>query len=251
MNLTKKSSRFDFVTTLSLLFATLLFFSVGETASQTVDNSMNEALIPAGEFLMGTDAGTNAERPVHKVWLGAFYLDRYEISNADYERVVAGFKRSRASACDQCPATKVNWYEAQAYCNRLGKRLPTEAEWEKAARGPLGWDYSFSKGPDATKGHFGRPLNSGPAAVDSLEPNGYGIHHLNGNVWEWVHDWFDKSYYQSDPVKNPSGPETGFRKAVRGGSWYNPAYYVHAGMRFALTPNVKLVSVGFRCARDP
>ena len=207
----------------------------------------DEALIPAGEFLMGTDQGTPAERPIHKVELGGFFLDRFEVSNQNYEAFDPGFHRSSASSCDRCPATRVSWYEAQAYCQSLNRRLPTEAEWEKARRGPA--ENPSASRPQETA-RTSLPIKAGAFAVDSPPANGYGIHHLAGNVWEWVNDWHDESYYRTSPAENPLGPLKGLRKSVRGGSWYNNVWYTQPGMRFQLAPHVKLNSLGFRCARS-
>ena len=207
----------------------------------------DEALIPAGEFLMGTDQGTPAERPIHKVELGGFFLDRFEVSNQNYEAFDPGFHRSSASSCDRCPATRVSWYEAQAYCQSLNRRLPSEAEWEKARRGPA--ENPSASRPQETA-RTSLPIKAGAFAVDSPPANGYGIHHLAGNVWEWVSDWHDESYYRTSPAENPLGPLKGLRKSVRGGSWYNNVWYTQPGMRFQLAPHVKLNSLGFRCARS-
>ena len=207
----------------------------------------DEALIPAGEFLMGTDQGTPAERPIHKVELGGFFLDRFEVSNQNYEAFDPGFHRSSASSCDRCPATRVSWYEAQAYCQSLNRRLPSEAEWEKARRGPA--ENPSASRPQETA-RTSLPIKAGAFAVDSPPANGYGIHHLAGNVWEWVNDWHDESYYRTSPAENPLGPLKGLRKSVRGGSWYNNIWYTQPGMRFQLAPHVKLNSLGFRCARS-
>ena len=207
----------------------------------------DEALIPAGDFLMGTDQGTPAERPIHKVELGGFFLDRFEVSNQNYEAFDPGFHRSSASSCDRCPATRVSWYEAQAYCQSLNRRLPSEAEWEKARRGPA--ENPSASRPQETE-RTSLPIKAGAFAVDSPPANGYGIHHLAGNVWEWVNDWHDESYYRTSPAENPLGPLKGLRKSVRGGSWYNNVWYTQPGMRFQLAPHVKLNSLGFRCARS-
>lgn len=200
---------------------------------------------------MGTEDGTEIERPVHQVSLTAFFMDRYEVTNKEYETFQPEHQRSPYSACDQCPITNVRWHEADAYCRSRGKRLPTEAEWEKAARGQEGHDYSFGPSADPKRGNFARPRQAGAKEVSGFQPNGYALYHMSGNVWEWVNDWFDPDYYQSSPTQNPTGPDQGRRKVVRGGSWYSPAYYVHAGMRFKLAPKVKLNSIGFRCARTP
>ncbi len=210
----------------------------------------DEVRIAAGEFRMGTQEATQSEAPVHTVFLDAFFIDRYEVTNEAYRARMANHVPSPQSACDRCPVTRVSWFEAKAHCNAVGKRLPTEAEWEKAARGPQGWNYGFGNRADPEKGHFAKTMRAGALPVEALGLYGYGTGHLSGNVWEWVNDWFDDTYYAASPKRNPKGPPSGFRKSVRGGSWYNAAYYVHAGMRFALKPGMKLDSVGFRCVRD-
>lgn len=205
--------------------------------------------IPAGEFEMGTLDGTEEERPVHKVWLDSFSIDNTEVTNRDYEKFRPNHRRSLLSSCEKCPVTLVTWFEADAYCRKQrGGRLPTEAEWEKAARGPKRWNYSFGPVPDLEKGHFGKSFKTGAVKVYSPKKREYGINHMSGNVWEWAADWFGS--YPKGPVKNPKGPGTGFQKVVRGGSWYSPAYYIHVGRRFKLAPNVALNSIGFRCAYD-
>ncbi|MEK9629428.1 MAG: SUMF1/EgtB/PvdO family nonheme iron enzyme [Nitrospinota bacterium] len=206
----------------------------------------SQVLIPEGEFKMGTEKGTQAEKPVHSVWIDAFYLDRLEVTNKDFEKYDPNFQRSQASNCDDCPATRITWQEATKYCHSLGKRLPTEAEWEKARRGPNDSDIN----PVKEKNRFGLSFVAGTAPAQSSSKNGYGLHHMAGNVWEWTQDWFDEKYYNNSPEKNPQGPEKGLRKVVRGGSWYNDVWYLQAGMRFRIAPDVKLNSLGFRCAKN-
>jgi formylglycine-generating enzyme required for sulfatase activity len=218
-----------------LIICVFIFFS-GQTAD-------SEVLIAAGKFNMGTDKGTDAEKPVHSVWVDAFFLDRFVVSNKEYEKINPGFRRSQASPCDDCPATKINWQEATIYCQSQDKRLPTEAEWEKARRGPNGIS-------PKNKSRYGLAFDAGAAPVQSSSANGYGLHHMAGNVWQWTNDWFGKNYYSDSPEKNPQGPVTGFRKVVRGGSWYNESWYLQAGMRFRLAPDATLNSLGFRCARN-
>lgn len=234
---------------LNLLLIGLWIGSANSALAETNSAPDDEALIPEGEFSMGSEAGTEAERPTHRVWLDAFYMDRTEVSNAAYETFYAKHRRAAASSCDQCPVTLASWFEADKYCRSLGKRLPTEAEWEKAARGPEAYDYSFASAPDEALGRYGKKISDGAVEVDALKPNGYGLHNMSGNVWEWVSDWHDPEYYKNSPAKNPQGPEKGFRKGVRGGGWYSKSYYVQTGMRFALGPKVKLTAIGFRCAR--
>ncbi|MCZ6512414.1 MAG: SUMF1/EgtB/PvdO family nonheme iron enzyme, partial [Nitrospinae bacterium] len=165
----------------------MTLFCAGAAAAE---NRGAQVRIPAGEFQMGTTAGTARERPVHKVWVDAFVIDRHEISNKAYETWQPGHRRSHMSACDECPVTLVTWHQAQAFCRHQGGRLPTEAEWEKAARGPNGFAYGFGNHPDGSKANFGKGLHNGAVPVNSFSPNGYGLQQMNGNVWEWVGDWF-------------------------------------------------------------
>jgi len=227
---------------LALLFTML--FSLLFSNHDILANS--QVLIPAGEFKMGTEKGTQAEHPVHSIWVDGFFLDSYEVTNKDFEKANPQFQRSQASLCDGCPATLITWNEAKTYCQNRGMRLPTEAEWEKARRGPN----NINVRTYANNARYGLSLEAGPAPVQSSKANGYGLYHMQGNVWEWTNDWFDEKYYTYSPKKNPKGPEKGFRKVVRGGSWYNDIWYLEAGMRFRLAPNVKLNSLGFRCAKN-
>ncbi len=226
-------------------FACLTLGTPGAWAATTYNPKVP---IPAGEFQMGTEAGTARERPVHTVWVDAFFIGRYEISNKEYETFQPRHRRSQLSTCDECPVTLVTWHEAEAFCRHRGGRLPTEAEWEKAARGPNGFAYGFGKQPDVSKANFGKGFQNGTVPVDTYAPNGYGLYQMSGNIWEWVRDWFGP--YPEGNAKNPKGPPTGEQKIVRGGSWHNSDYYVHAGMRFKLDPNVPLNSLGFRCVQQ-
>ena len=139
----------------------------------------------------------------------------------------------------------VTWFEASSYCKNQKGRLPTEAEWEKAGRGPAGHPYSFGSKPDQSKSNYGREFQAGAKAVNSFQPNGFGLYNMSGNVWEWVKDWF--AFYAIAGLEKSKNLKNSNEKVVRGGSWYNPAYYVNLGMRFKLDPNIKLNSVGFRC----
>lgn len=201
--------------------------------------------IPAGEFLMGTEEGTKMESPVHRVQLKNFYIDRHEVTNKEYETLRPNHQRSTLSACDNCPVTKVDWHDADIFCKHHGGRLPTEAEWERAARGTKGNAFSFGATADLTKGRFGLTFKDGASPVDTLQPNDFGLYHMSGNVWEWVADW--AASYPQGMKENPVGPRTGDKKILRGGSWYNAAYYVDVAMRFELNPKVKINSIGFRC----
>ena len=132
----------------AVCLAYLFLFTVNKIAASP------QILIPSGEFNMGTEKGTQAERPLHPVWVDAFFMDRFEVSNKDYEKLNPNFQRSQASPCDDCPVTKVTWEEAKTYCQRLKKRLPKEAEWGKFKRGPNEIDAKSNKKNLATGYHL-------------------------------------------------------------------------------------------------
>ncbi len=230
-------------------------------------------LIPEGEFLMGSDDGCEDEKPVHEVYLDAFYIDKCEVTNAQYKKFMdaTGYKApalwddSRFNASNQ-PVVGVSWYDAKAYAEWAGKRLPTEAEWEKSARGGLiGCKYpngnSISNNDANIRGIGGNDIWLYTSPVGQFAPNGYGLYDMAGNVREWCSDWVDwdinrqglTHYYAKSPVRNPTGPSSGVFRAYRGGSFENgPADNI--GLRVAQRdgddPNGCWASVGFRCVMD-
>ena len=250
-------------------------------------------LIPAGTFQMGSTTGDVDEVPVHTVELDAFYIDQHEVTNAKYQTFVAatGHPPPRGIGYtavyellkndyepwndpgfnhpDQ-PVTTVTWFDATAYCEWVGKRLPTEAEWEKAARGGLeGARYPWGDTePDNTSANFADSqtefewrspdVNDGflfTAPVGTFPPNGYGLFDMAGNVWEWCADWYSPTYYSDvqgaeNPPRNPTGPDTGERRVLRGGTWYRAVHTVRNAERISDFPNSSLNVVGFRCAMD-
>jgi formylglycine-generating enzyme required for sulfatase activity len=221
------------------------------------DDGAEMVLIPAGEFTMG---GTDDEdeKPVRRVHLDAFYIDKFETTNALYERFMRATGRSAPeywtsgsfNGASQ-PVVGVTWQDAEAYCAWAGKRLPTEAEWEKAARGTAGAKYPWGEQWDATRANsneskLGRtaPVGSYPSGVSP-----YGVHDMAGNVWEWVADWYRKDYYQRSPVRNPTGPDSGTLRVLRGGAWYGNPFSLRTASRDGSSPGYRSSSVGFRCAR--
>ncbi|HTP07315.1 MAG TPA: SUMF1/EgtB/PvdO family nonheme iron enzyme, partial [Anaerolineae bacterium] len=182
-------------------------------------------LVPAGEFTMGSDLLPN-ERPIHTVQLNAFWIDQSEVTNESYAKCVAaqqcpppveGYSTQHPdgyfanSKYSNFPAANVNWSEADRYCQWAGKRLPTEAEWEKAARGTDARKFPWGNTFDPARANSALNLDLITTAVDS-HPNGaspYGAVDMAGNVWEWVADWYDETYYTRSPQANPTGPLTG------------------------------------------
>jgi len=218
--------------------------------------------IPGGKFLMGTDSEGD-HHPVHEVYVNAFRMDKYEVTNAQYQEFcdTTGHRLPEFwGKCDfRCgpdfpnhPVTGVSWFDAVAYGEWCGKRLPTEAEWEYAARGGLkGKNYPRGDELDPAMGNYVKSEKGGPVAVGSYPANGFGLHDLQGNVVEWVRDYYDPDYYASSPAKNPQGPETGKFRVIRGGGWHSGPVCNRVYYRNALPPGWVDFSVGFRCVTDP
>ena len=216
--------------------------------------------VPAGEFTMGSDKGDSDERPVHTVYLDAFYIDRTEVTNARYRACV------KAEACDapsnttyydnadyaQHPVVYVSWNDADAYCRWAGKRLPTEAEWEKAARGTDGRTYPWGEGIDCDHAQYDGCAGK-TVSVES-NPKGaspYGALDMVGNVWEWLADWYNSDYYDQSPRSNPRGPNSGEYRVLRGGSWNFQPNDVRGAERGMRHPDEPSPVAGFRCPGLP
>ncbi|MFQ5715575.1 MAG: formylglycine-generating enzyme family protein [Nitrospinales bacterium] len=198
----------------------------------------NMILIPAGEFEMG-GKGKHDGKPVHTVYVDAFYIDKYEVTQKEYQEAT-GENPSEFKG-EKRPVEKVTWEEAKRYCEKLGKRLPSEAEWEYAAKG----------GKD--KGEVGGYWYKGNAdkkthPVGKMPPNSLGLYDILGNVWEWVADWYGEDYYKNSSRNNPTGPPDGTEKVLRGGSWGGTPLTVRASFRLKLDPSTRHNAVGFRCA---
>ena len=222
--------------------------------------------IPAGEFTMGSPDGDPDERPAHKVHVDAFSMDVYEVTVRQYGeflqstgiRSPSDWQTMNQPAYQKRPVANVDWEDAAAYCKWAGKRLPTEAEWEKAARGTDGRLYPWGNDPPTPlHANYGKKEWNNHEAlvpVGTLEAgkSPYGIYDMAGNVWEWVSDWYDNDYYKNSPSDSPAGPPTGGFKVIRGGSWNTSARNLRAADRYFDPPSFRSQYVpGFRCAKTP
>jgi len=233
--------------------------------------------IPGGEFMAGLEpykgfeecqkyynkckrVWSSDEGPVHTVSLRTFFMDKYEVTQGEFDRVM-GKNPSKFKGSNK-PVEQVNWYEAKQYCERVGKRLPTEAEWEKAAKGGGDTLYPWGNQFDGRKANFcdrnckfdhkRSEFDDGyatTAPVGSYPANGYGLYDMAGNVTEWVNDWYDKGAYRTASRNNPMGPSSGKYKVLRGGSWYYPPYYTRTAYRIRYDPTLRTYIYGFRCAQ--
>jgi len=239
--------------------------------------------IPAGEFKMGDNKGPRNERPEHMVWVDTYFIDQYEITMERYQKFLDETNHDfpplwdDGAAFDEAadrPAVGMAWGSAKAYCEWVGKRLPTEAEWEKAARGTDGRRYPWGHMQPfvdiarynlGTTGWVGyaitlAPVTSGVTGMSIRHglkegtKSPYGLYHMAGNASEWVVDWYDRNYYEKSPKRNPQGPGTGEKKIYRGGSWEDPPKRLRVTTRASAEPNFPVdandLTIGFRCAME-
>jgi serine/threonine-protein kinase len=210
--------------------------------------------VPDGEFEMGSTEGRGDEMPAHTVALDGFWIGQTEVTNAQYALCVAdGACRESDHADDATyngddyPVVGVSWQDGADYCTWAGGRLPTEAEWEYAARGTDGRIYPWGNDePTCERAQFWE-CSDGTVPVGSLLDGASwcGALDMTGNVWEWVADWYGR--YPSETQTNPTGPATGYEKVMRGGAWNSYWTIVHAANRFCFAPDVRTVKMGFRC----
>ena len=227
-------------------------------------------LVPAGSFVMGNNSIKREQRPSHNVHLDPFYIDKYEVTNAEYYEFLGYIKKTKDhSKCredepinkdhqphnwekgyyghPEFPVVRIDWYDACAYAAWVGKRLPTEAEWEKAARGTDERKWPWGNEWDPSRYNFGDPEPVG-SHEDGKSP--YGCYDMAGSVAEWCADWYKMNYYEKSPKGNPKGPEKGEKKVIRGGSRFIPdGLSLRSTARKAVLPNIGNISVGFRCAK--
>jgi len=232
--------------------------------------------IAAGPFTMGSNDGLPNERPEHTVTLDAYSIDQYEVTLSLYRKFLEAEKYESpptwndeaATTVGDRPAIGMKWESAVAYCRWAGKRLPTEAEWEKAARGTDGRRYpwgemqpfvdiaNYNRGVWVSEAITLAAVTSGLEGMSvrhGLKGGGkspYGISHMAGNAAEWVADWYDRDYYQKSPEKNPLGPATGEKRVLRGGSWADLPAALRVTARFSAELDFEDRTIGFRCAMN-
>ncbi len=230
--------------------------------------------IAAGPFTMGSNNGLLNERPEHTVTLDAYYIDTYEVTLSLYRKFLEEEQHESPPTWDDeaamtvgdRPAIGMRWESADAYCRWAGKRLPTEAEWEKAARGTDRRRYpwgnmqpfidiaNYDRGMWVNEAVTLAPVTSGLEGMSvrhGLKGGGkspFGVFHMAGNVAEWVADWYERDYYRTSPGKNPPGPPTGEKRVLRGGSWADVPSALRVTARFSAEPDFEDRTMGFRCA---
>jgi len=218
-------------------------------------------LIPAGEFLRGYKGGGFDEKPESRVWLDAYWIDRHEVLSGAYMAFVAatGHRKpisryvkhfEKLNGATQ-PAVYVSWNDADAYCRYRGARLPTEAEWEKAGRGPQGLLFPWGNEDKPGAANTGNPDAfefTAPIGSFQMDKTTYGIFDMAGNAMEWVADWYQEDAYQ-DGAPNPKGPSSGLYKVIRGASWGTVGQETRLTVRLKMVPDFRDTTIGFRCAK--
>ncbi len=227
--------------------------------------------IPSGTFKMGTNKGEEDESPIHEVTLSEYKIDKYEVSYAMYDTCVKrgictpphyddgkcfmwtsqGIKRIQVPykyRSPEYPVVCVSWKQARQYCQFKGKKLPTEAQWEKAALANTLNKYSWGN-DEPSSSRCTASSNNSPLKPGSFKPNAQGIFDMTGNVWEWTHDRYERDYYQSSETHNPQGPYVGRYRVIRGGGWYSNKNQLRIKNRHWFAPELGEVSIGIRCAK--
>lgn len=233
-----------------------------ETSHLALEPSLIQ--IPAASFLMGSNAGQDCERPVHRVWVDSFGLAATQVTNAEYEHFLRAtsaqappFWSDPNFSHPQQPITGVSWFQAAKYCEWLSSqtarvyRLPTEAEWELAARGGLEQkNFAWGDAPPQSLPDYATRWQTGPEPVGRYAPNAYGLYDICDNVHEWCSDWYDPNYYAVSSEHNPRGPDQTKRKSSRGGSWRHHIKVARCSARSSIPPDFQYADYGFRVASD-
>ncbi|MFN8241410.1 MAG: formylglycine-generating enzyme family protein [Bacteroidales bacterium] len=240
----------------------LAFVILSSFSASSIAQPEGMVLIPGGEFVMGKNSPNPTDwQPEHPVKIDAFYMDAREVTNREYQEFCIktgyplpefwGFARFKCGPdYPDHPVVGVTFSDALKYAEWRGKRLPTEAEWEYAARGGLpSGVFPWGNQIDSTLANYGRKYKS-TLKVGSLKPNGYGLYDMSGNVWEWTMDYYGDDYYKESAGSNPVGPATGRFKVIRGGSWHSGAMCNQVYYRNGLSPSWVDFAVGFRCVKS-
>lgn len=213
--------------------------------------------IPGTWFTMGSVDGADDEQPLHRVWVDAFELGATQVTNRDYASFLSATGCAPPAAWNdpnfnhpEQPVVAVSWFDAERYCQWLLVRLPTEAEWECAARaGAEKMRYPWGDAPPQSRPNYGGRWQNGPEPVARAAPNAYGLYDMCENVHEWCSDWYGADYYSISPDRNPRGPESGSRRASRGGSWRHQIKVSRCAARSSIPPEFRYTDYGFRVAR--
>ena len=248
-------------------------------ATHTNSIGMKFALIPSGSFQMGSTKGDSDEKPAHRIKITRpFYLGKYEVTQGQWEEVMGSNPSSFKSCGRNCPVESVSWYDVQEFIKKLNARegcanhdessssgltrgtilknlqpgcyrLPTEAEWEYAARSGTNTKYYWGNEIDGAYVWYGSNSSSKTHPVGEKNPNSWGLYDMSGNVWEWAYDWFDSAYYQKSPGADPVNTSTASYRVIRGGCWYNNPRIVRSADRLRYSPGLRYYSLGFRLLR--
>jgi formylglycine-generating enzyme required for sulfatase activity len=235
----------------------MLVVTVSIAQSQKTAKQHNMVLVVGGRFQMGDDHGYEMEKPVHTVIMKSFYIDKYEVTVKEYQRFCLETHRAMPKKPtwgwhDDFPISNVSWDDATAYAAWAGKRLPTEAEWEFAARGGIlskGYKYSGSDNIDEVAWYDENSKNT-VHAVGTKKPNELSLFDMTGNVVEWCADKYDGNYYSVSPKQDPQGPHIGSDRVLRGGSYIGDTDDCRIAKRFSRKLGISLIRFGFRCAMN-
>ena len=207
--------------------------------------------VDSGEFTRTSNTEKKTEQSEHAVQLGSFLMDKTEVTQREYRHVMGKYA-SDYTGCMECPVENVSWFDATVYARKVGKRLPTEAEWEYAAQGGAYARTSqlYSGSNDIGDVAWFLANTESKQPVGKKQPNALGLYDMSGNVWEWCADWYHDDYFQIAGKSDPKGPEYGTEKVVRGGSWFSNDVFCTVNRRYKLKPDYRDTNFGFRCVKD-